>query len=83
MDVEEKIPRSLIILLVILGAAFSVLCGYAFFRFFVNNDKQGLEDIPNEQREYMRDVRRRNKGINYFEARAGRHERRYAETPIE
>jgi hypothetical protein len=82
-DQMAEIPESLVILIVIAGAAFSVLLGYAMFRFFVSTEEQGIRDMPNEQKEYMREVRRRNKGWNYFEARTDRRDRRYTESTVE
>lgn len=78
-----KIANSWIILIVILGAAFSVLLGFALFRFFVKDSNDGIRDMSNEQMEYLRQVRRRNKGFNYSEARSGHYDKRYTESTVD
>lgn len=77
-----EIAKEWMILIIIVGAAFSVLLGYALFRYFVPDNKDGIRDISNEQKEYMRQVRRKNQGLNYFEARANHDDRRYTESTI-
>jgi hypothetical protein len=77
------IANEWMILIIIAGAAFSVLLGYALFRFFVPQEEGGIKDFSNEQKEYMRQVRRGNMGLNHFEAREARHERqRYTESSM-
>lgn len=78
-----EISQSAVIVICIAGAAFAVLLGYAVFRFFTNNDRQGPEDMSNDQKDYMREVRRRNKGLNDFETRADKYDRRNNESTME
>lgn len=78
-----KIPDSGIILICISGAGFGVLLGYAIFRFFMD-PTAGIKDFPQEQKDYMREVRRRNKGWNYFEAAAAdKQSNRYTESTVD
>jgi protein-S-isoprenylcysteine O-methyltransferase Ste14 len=74
------IPQQGVILIAISGAAFSVLVGYAIFRFWIQQREEGIRDMSNEQKDYMREVRMRNKGLNYSESHPDRSHRRYTET---
>jgi len=62
----------LVVFLVIIAAAAAVTCGYAVHRlFFINRDTADhVFDKPStEQEAYMRQVRLRNQGGNWNEAR--------------
>jgi len=61
----------LVVFLVIVGAAAVVTCGYAVHRlFFINDAGDRVFDKPStEQEAYMRQVRLRNMGGNWGEAR--------------
>lgn len=78
-----EIAKEWIILIVILGAAFSVLLGFALFRFFVKDNTDGIRDMSNEQKDYLRQVRVRNKGWNYFEARSDHYGKGYTESTVD
>lgn len=63
----SKLPDQVIIILVLLAAAFSVTCGYAISRQF-NKDDEGPQAMSPEQESYMREVRKRNQEMNFGEA---------------
>jgi hypothetical protein len=79
----SQIPNQAVVLLVVVGAGFAVLCAYAIFRFWIDPNAHGIRDMSNEQQAYMREVRLRNKGLNYFESDVVNHGKRRAESSME
>lgn len=68
----EPLPDSVIILLVILGAAFSVCIGFGMQRLFTKEQPTNWNQKSQSQLEYQREVRERGKMQAWDEARAGR-----------
>ncbi len=69
------LPDSVVVLLVILGAAASVCLGYAVQRNFAKADymDDNFNQKPTHQMEYMREVRSRNQMAAYADARPQRY----------
>ena len=78
-----ELSREWIIVIVIISAAFSVLLLFAGTRLFIRRSEEGVKDLSNEQKDYQREVRMRNKGLNYFDARNDRHSSRHTDMTMD
>ena len=67
---SPNLSDSVIVLLCILGAAFTATCGYAVTRFWFHQPP-GEAPLSNDQQAYMREVRMRNQQMNFSEAPKG------------
>lgn len=59
-----------VVLICIISAGFTVLCGWAMTRFFFTTVEPPIAPSA-EQAAYMRETRLRNQALNHFEARFG------------
>ncbi|KAF2797148.1 hypothetical protein K505DRAFT_236194 [Melanomma pulvis-pyrius CBS 109.77] len=59
---DYALPKTVIVLLVMIGAAAAVCCGYAIHSFAVGFEPggNGIKPLSSEQGDYMREVRARN-----------------------
>lgn len=57
---DYALPKTVIVLLVMIGAAAAVCCGYAVHSFAVGFQADGVKPLTSEQGDYMREVRARN-----------------------
>jgi hypothetical protein len=68
----DALPDSVIVLLVILAAAFSVCMGYGVNRLFFKAEAISWNQKSQPQMEYMREVRERARMQVWAEARTGK-----------
>ncbi|KAF1846845.1 uncharacterized protein K460DRAFT_284888 [Cucurbitaria berberidis CBS 394.84] len=76
-DDDYAIPPFAIILLIMVGSALLVCCGFAIHSVYgFGEDTTGIKPMSNEQEEYMNEVRARNLEALMYEGAKGRAERR-------
>ena len=69
---DTEIPPELIVLIVMIAAAFLVCCGFAIHKAFGLDDGNTFKPMSQEQEQYMVDVRMRNLKMLEYEGMMGR-----------